>query len=202
MANSIPFNQGATGSYSYGGRTGIIPAALTANSEIYQFRWIPAVTTRLAVIRRIRISAAVSTTFFAAGVPLQIDLIKSVGWSAVGTGGTGIDPSTFLKRRTDFLSSGLVASDMRIATTAALGAGTKTLESLSLSSIVAGGPITASLNGTIFPTTDLWRPDASDGDTPLILKTGEGFSIVVVAVPGTGTWTAGINVDWIEVTDY
>src|SRR5438046_1072246 len=70
-----PTDHGALGAYLYGGFTGILPAALAANSEIYQFRWTD--VTRLAIIRKIRISACVSTIFFAAGVPVQIDLVKA-----------------------------------------------------------------------------------------------------------------------------
>ena len=196
-----PVDYGALGAYTYGGTTGALAAALGANSEIFQFRWADA--THLAVIRKIRISAAVNSTFFAAGVPVQIDLVKSTSWSAPGTGGTGLTPAALLKRRTNMGSTLVAAGDIRIATTAALGAGTKTLETLSLSFILAAGPITASLNGTIIaPGTILWQAEVGDGENPLVLATNEGFSIRSVAVPATGTWQAAITVDWAEVTAY
>jgi hypothetical protein len=198
---SRPVDHGALGAYAYGGFTGILPAALAANSEIFQFRWADA--TRLAVIRKIRISAAVSTTFFAAGVPVQIDVVKSTGWTGQGTGGTTISPAALLKRRTSMGASLLASGDARIATTAALGAGTKALEGLSLCSIAAAGPITASLNGEIIaPGTILWQAEVGDGEHPLVLAQNEGFSIRSVAVPATGTWTAAVNIDWAEVTAY
>jgi hypothetical protein len=96
----------------------------------------------------------------------------------------------------------LVAGDMRIATTAALGAGTKTLETLSLATVCAPGPITASLNGLILPPTLLYESKASDGDHPLCLVQNEGFSIRSVAVPATGTWTMTVTIDWAEVSAY
>lgn len=196
-----PTDYGSLGAYTYGGFTGIIAAALGANSEIYQFRWTDA--TRFAVIRKIRISACVSTTFFIAGVPVQIDLVKATAWTAAGTGGTAISPAALLKRRTSMGSSLVASGDMRIATTAALGAGTKTLETLSLSTIAASGPITASLNGEIVaPGTIMWQAEVGDGENPLVLVQNEGFVIRSVAVPGTGTWTAAVNVDWAEVTAY
>ena len=198
---SKPIDCGALGSYTYGGFTGILPAALGANSEIFQFRW--ADVTRFAVIRKIRISAAVSTTFFAAGVPIQIDLVKSTAWTVAGTGGTAITPAALLKKRTSMGSTLMAAGDIRIATTAALGAGTKTLETLALSAIVASAPITSSLNGNIInPGTILWQAEIGDGEHPLVLAQNEGFSIRSVAVPATGTWTVGITVDWTEVTSY
>lgn len=196
-----PIDMQGLGAYAWGGATGILPAALAANSEIFQFRWADA--TRLAVIRKIRISAAVSTTFFAAGVPVNIDLIKSTGWTVAGTGGTGVTPAATLKKRTSFPSTLLAAGDMRIATTAALGAGTKTLEANSLGNVVAAGPITASLNGVIIPAgTILWQAEIGDGEHPLVLAQNEGFSIRSVAVPATGTWQATVEVQWAEAVSY
>lgn len=196
-----PTDHGALGSYSYGGFTGILPAALGANSEIFQFRWADA--TRICLINQIRISACVTTTFFAAGVPVQIDLIKSTGWSAAGTGGTGLTPAALLKKRTSMGSTLIAAGDVRIATTAALGAGTKTLETLALSTLIAPGPITASLNGMIIaPGTALHESDVGNGEHPIALVQNEGISIRSVAVPATGTWMASIMIDWTEVTAY
>jgi hypothetical protein len=145
----------------------------------------------------------VTTTFFAAGVPVQIDLIKSTGWTVAGTGGTAITPAATIKKRTSMSSTLLVAGDARIATTAALGAGTKTLEANALSAILAGGPVTASLDGTfIEPGTIMWQAEVADGEHPLVLATNEGLSIRSVAVPATGTWQAAISIDWTEVSSY
>jgi hypothetical protein len=196
-----PFDHGALGHYRYGGFTGIIPAALAAGSEIFQFRWTD--STRLCVMREIRLSACVSTTFFAAGVPVQIDVMKATAWSAQGTGGTAVTPAALLKRETSMGSTLLAAGDMRIATTAALGAGTKTLETYAMAAVVAPGPITASLNGAIVPPgTILWEAQTADGEHPLILVQNEGFVIRSVAVPATGTWMAAIGLDWAEVTSF
>ena len=196
-----PVDYGALGIYSYGGSTGILPAALGANSEIFQFRWVD--PTRFALIRRVRISASVTTTMFAAGVPVEIDMIKSTVWTVQGTGGTGITIGTDLKCRTSMGASLVGAGDMRKATTAALGAGTKTFETNSLRSLVVGGPITASLNGTIImPGTAFWEAEPGDGGHPLLLAANEGFSIRSVAVPATGTWRAAFMVDWAELTAY
>lgn len=197
-ATPRPTEYGSLGHYSIGGFTGILPAALAANSELVQFRWVDA--TRFAVIRKIRMAAAVSTTFFAAGVPMQIDLVKASAWTGQGTGGTGVAISTFSKMRSSMGPSLVASGDMRIATTAALGAGTKTLEGTSLGAILASCPITASLNGSIIaPGTVLWSAEMGDGANPLILAANEGFVIRSVAVPATGTWTAAITVEWAEV---
>ena len=196
-----PTEHGTLGHYKWGASTGILPAALGANSEIVQFRWQN--STNLALINNIRVSACVTTTFFAAGVPIEIDLIKSTAWSVAGTGGNAPTIAAGLKARSNMGNSLMVAGDLRIATTAALGAGTKTLEANSMVSIVAPGPITASLNGQIIaPGTVMWEPDVGDGEHPLLLATNEGFSIRSVAVPATGTWRFAIYVNWTEVASY
>lgn len=195
-----PTDYGALGHYRWGGFTGILPAALAANSEIFQFRWTDA--SRVCMITEVNISAAVSTTFFAAGVPIQLDMVKATGWSAQGTLGTGVTLGAANKKRTSMGSSLMAAGDMRIATTAALGAGTKTLEANSLSTLLAAGPITASLNGTIFGKTTMTDSDMASGEHPLILATNEGIVIRSVAVPATGTWTVSITLKWMELTAF
>lgn len=198
---SMPLDYGALGHYAYGGISGVIPAALAANSEIFQFRWSDA--TRLCAILEVAISASVSTTMFAAGVPVQIDMVKATSWTAAGTGGTRITPAALLKLRTSMGSTLVAASDIAIATTAALGAGTKTLETVALRALAAAGPITGSLNGSIIaPGTMLFCGQISDGQHPLVLAQNEGFVIRSVAVPATGTWTASISVTWAELTAF
>ena len=196
-----PVDHGSLGAYCHGNSTGILPAALGGNSEIYQFRWVDA--TRLAVIRKITMSASVTTTFFAAGVPVEIDMVKATAWTGQGTGGTGLTPAALLKLRTSMGSTLVATGDIRIATTAALGAGTKTLETIPLALIVVGGPITASLAPTIvIPGTTLWESGVEQAGHPLVLAQNEGFIIRSVAVPATGTWRAAFNVSWSEVTAY
>lgn len=183
--------------FCYGGSTGLLPAALAANSEIFQFRWTS--TTAIAAVRRVRVSASCSTILFDAGVPVEIDMVKATGWTSAGTGGTAIAPSTTLRMGAS--ANSLVASgDARKATTAALGAGTKVLEANSISSIVVGGPITLGLNGGLIPVgTILFERNPAEGDRMLELRANEGFSIRSVAVPGTGTWRVSFIVEWDEI---
>lgn len=194
-----PMPLGARGAYSIGLITGILPAALAANSEIAQFRWVDA-SSRIAILRSIQCSACVSTTFFAAGVPVQIEARHARTWTAQGTGGTGTTFGTNdSKKRTNMGTSLMGAGDIRIASTAALGAGTKTLDGSAFASMVAPGPITASLNGTIIPAgTVLWQRNTAD-EYPGVYANNEGFVIRSVAVPATGTWTFSCQVEWCEI---
>jgi len=195
---SYPAEVGARGAYSIGLFTGILPAALAANSEIFQWRWSHA--SFFCIPRAVRISAAVTTTMFAAGVPVEIEMRIARGWTAQGTLGTGITfGANDAKKRSQFASSAAIAGDIRQATTAALGAGTKTLDGTPLRYLVVGGPITASLNGTIIPYSQImWQRDTSD-EYPLVFENNEGFVIRSVAVPATGTWRCAIEVEWTEI---
>ena len=190
---------GTRGAYSLGAITGLLPAALGANSELFQWRWTHA--SYLCLLRSIRISASVSTTMFAAGVPVQIESRIARAWSADGTGGTPVvfSSANTNKKRTDHALSALSDTGVRVATTAALGAGTKNLDTNAFGSLMAGGPITAALNGTIInPGTFLWQRDTAE-EYPILFETNEGFVIRAVAVPGTGTWMASFQIEWAEI---
>jgi len=192
-----PVPYGSLGHYKLGVFTGVLPAALAANSEIFQFRWAHA--TNLALITKIKMSACVSTTFFAAGVPVQLDLVKATGWTVAGTLGTPITMGATGKARTSMGSSLVTAGDIRIAAAAALGAGTKTLEGNSMAGIL--GPGSTATPGTIIPPlTSIWEPDLAEGEHPLLLVQNEGFVIRSVAVPATGTWQVALSVHWAELT--
>lgn len=197
-----PLDVGSLGAYSLGVVTGILPAALGANSEIFQFRWTHA--TNICILRSVRISASVSTTFFAAGVPVQIEMRIARGWSVDGSGGTAqvFSTANTNKKRTSFALSSLSDTGVRVATTAALGAGTKTLDTNPCAFIAAAGPITASLNGLIIPPyTTLWSRDTSD-EYPFTFVQNEGFVIRSVAVPATGTWTLAATIEWAEMASF
>jgi hypothetical protein len=201
-----PTEYSTGGHYSMGAASGIIPAALTTPAELFQFRWSS--SSLLGVVQRVRLSAAVSTTFFAAGVPLNFLLQKSTSWSANGTGGTSITPDVSNKQRTSMASS--VLGDFRIATTAALGAGTKTLETLDFAAAICAGNQAGCDFQALFspgiamqnPAISLFEANVANGMHPLVLAQNEGFSLVLNAVPATGTWQFGIDVQWAEVAQY
>ena len=193
---SKPIEYGVNGHYSRGAITGILTAALAANSEIFQFLWSS--TTLIAIINRVRISACISTTFGTSGTANTIALVKYTGSTAIGTGGTSTATGATCKGRTTMASSAV--GDFRISTTAALGAGTKTLEANPLAQITGPFPPSGTNNGQIIaPGTILLESSVVSGMHPLILGPGEGFSITSVSAPAAGTWTLAVDVMWTEL---
>lgn len=208
-SRSVPFNYTTYGMYRLGVTSGIIPATPLSNAEIFQFRWNPSNRNIIAIINRIRISIATSTTQFAAGVPVSITLTRASAWSAQGTGGSGVTPAALHKLDSNMASTALAAGDCRITGTDAtgLGAGTKTLEGNFMGHLVVGQKITAELDQHMLGPSDLFYADVANGGHPLILRAGaaaanaEGIAIRATA-PATGTWRASIEVEWAESTSY
>ena len=207
-SRAVPFNYTTYGMYRLGVTSGIIPATPLSAGEIFQFRWNPTDRSIIAIIKRIRVSVAVSTTYFAAGVPLALSLTRASAWSAAGTVGTGITPAATCKFDSAMASTALVAGDCRIAGTdaAGLGAGTKTLEANFIGSVVINQPITASVAPPLL-LADLFDDNVGNGGHPIILRAGaaaanaEGIAIRATA-PATGTWRASVEIEWAESNSY
>lgn len=181
----------ATGHFAVSAVSGTMAAALAANAEIAQFRFTHA--TNLCVVRRVRIWAG-SVVGFTAGF-FRFELIAARGWTADGSGGAA---STLTGNNNKLRTAMTTVSGaaLRCATTAALGAGTKTLDAQGLASV--GGSVTATAGDRLIsPSVDIF--DADDGPMhPLVLANQEGFAIRAT-VPATGTWTFGVDVSFHEV---
>jgi len=190
-----PMELGTRGAYALGQMTGIIAA--TTTGEVFQMRWIDA--TRLMLLRSVLVSGVVSTTAFAAGVPVQLGMRVARSWSADGTGGTAIVFSTANtnKKRTSFPLSLFSDTGVRIATTAALGAGTKTLDT-NRCAMVLGCAGAATGNTYVINPTYMWQRNTPD-EYPFVFAQNEGFIIEIVAVPATGTWSLSVQVEWAEI---
>lgn len=175
--------------------SGVMAAALAANSEIYQFRVVDATELRKFRILSVLFSAAVDTVGFTAGAA-QFELVPATGWSAAGTGGTtatltGNNAKYRRAQNTNILG---VSGEIRVASTVALTAGTKTLDIQGVAGLTAG----AGAAGTVivFPADFLQAGTTIDGD-PLIVSNQEGFAIRAT-VPVLGTWKFSVSVIWAE----
>lgn len=196
-----PLDVGALGHYRISMASGTIAAALAANGELFQFRWTHA--SNLCVVHKILISAGANVAATAAAlVALEATIARS--WSADGTGGTAATlTGNNQKTRT---SMGTTLGAARMATTAALGAGTKTLDAHGIGNVVLGigtGAITTAADLNILPKTDLLEMDGNEPH-PIVLATNEGFVIKngATAWPAGMTWSLGVTVVWAEVAAY
>ena len=187
---SLPRDVGVLGAYAASSTNGatVMTAGLAANSEILQFRWTDA--TRVATIRSVRFDMG-SVVAFVAG-QLLISLTIARAFTVAGSGGAAlVMTGNNNKKRTTFGTS--LVGEIRGATTAALGAGTKTLDANPLGSFSFAAPTTV---GPIITNQYLWTRDTSD-ECPLILAANEGL-VVRATVPGTGTWYFGVDIEWTE----
>ena len=198
---------GITLSSAYEGRayqttasTGVMAAGQAANSEIVQFRWLStAPTAKRCRLLNVSITAIGLGTAFAAGA-VEFDMKVARGWTAAGTGGatltlTGNNAKYRTSQLTPFLGSG--GGEIRVATTAALGAGTKTFDAqnyASLLSVVGAVAFTNLISTTTPPLYSILQPQIP----PLVFADQEGFSILAT-VPATGTWQACIVITWAEI---
>jgi len=207
-----PQDYGALGHYRAVLTTGTIAAGMAANGELVQMRWVDA-TGKVCVITHIAVLEFRNiTTAFAAG-PYNFNVIRSTAWTVDGGGGGAVsvvDPQ--LQLRAAAMGASLFSTGFRLATTAALTAGTKTFDTLPMGAcfgnvgstpaiaqlyIPAGSPVT----GYGGPGVDLINPDTGAGEHPIVLAQNEGISIRAT-VPATGTWIASFLVKWAELTAF
>ena len=196
-----PADYGSLGSYALAAPTGTIAAALAANSELAQFRWTDA--TRLAALRKVAISAGMNVAASAAAL-LSLQAIIARSFSAAGTGGTALTiTGNNGKLRTSMGTT--LLGELRVATTAALGAGTKTLDTQAIGILSYGvltGAITVTPNGKLFPFTPLYDCDNLDGH-PVVLAQNEGVVIRSGIIGPAGmTWALGVTFRWSELAAY
>lgn len=191
----MPLDYGALGTYRKSLLSGTMAAGLAANSEIFQFRWTDA--TRLCAVRRVTLDGlSGSATAFAAGFG-KVDMVPARSWSADGSGGTaGTLTGNNGKLRTSMGTMLLGAT--RIASTAALTAGTKTLDTDPIGQISLSFGIVVSVQYA--NNIPLFGEDPGP-EHPLVLAQNEGF-VLRATVPATGTWQFGVTVVWSELTAF
>jgi len=202
--NVRPEDCGNLGHYLSAVFTGNMAAGAGALSEIVQLRYTG--SNKVLVYDVILEHFRSLGTAFAAGNYL-FDFIKSTSWTVDGTGGATQVPE---KLRTSMAAPTVT---IRVATTAALGAGTKTLNTnayrtlrgivstgvnaMQLGSIGAAANITVGYPGSFSMIPDFGAPN----DYPVVLAQNEGLSIRAT-VPGTGVWEAAFSFRFAEVANY
>lgn len=191
----------AAGHYSIARATNGIAAGAASDSEVFQFRWTS--TTKLAVVYEIGITGMRATTAFAAG-PIDIKGTKARAWTVDGSGGNDLTPTADVAQMRTNMGDSVVGA-IRIADTAALTAGTKTLDSTNFAVITthssAGVGSATPIIGSIYLAgiaMQFFKPELGNGESPLVLAANEGF-VIRCTVPATGVWSLGVRVRWAEI---
>ena len=200
-----PTDYGALGFYQLGMTSGILAAALAANTDVFQFRWTDA--TRFAAIQYISLTFQPLTLFTAATLTdFGFDAFAARSWSGVGSGGTAATlTGNSFKTRTSMGTT--LVGDIRISSTAALTAGTRTLDGNAFASSIGKfqrvNPAAATEETYVNQPHLIWSPQVSNGEAPLVLASNEGFVIRNRGVwPAAGTGEIEVNVRWGEYTAY
>jgi hypothetical protein len=179
------------GWYSFGATSGLL-TAVAAAGPVFSLR---NTGSNLLMIRRVQVGFGVTTAFTAAQL-LAYNLLFARSFTASDSGGTALYTAGMNKHRTGFTNI-TSAPDIRIATTAALTAGTRTLDTVPLG-VAAGG---ATAVGVALSPVLLLSHDA--GDYPVILAQNEGLVITNgVAMGAAGVINLHVNVEFAEVASY
>jgi hypothetical protein len=194
-----PVDYGSLGQYRIAMLSGTMAAGLGAGSEVFQARWTA--SPQLALIWGMSVDGlSGSATAFAAGFSLfSVTIARS--WTADGGGGTAATLTGNNQKLRTSMGTTLMGS-IRVASTAALTAGTKTLDSQPEGQISLAMGTTASVNYLgqvgLYGSSSL---ESGGNPSPIVLAQNEGLS-VKATVPGTGTWQFGISMAWSEVATY
>lgn len=189
-----PLYGGLLGEYSMSLASGTIAAGASAASPIFSFRYGGK---GIAIVKRVTINVYTRDTAFTAGDGI-FRLFAARSFTASDSGGTAATLTTNNgKLRTSFATTAV--SDIRISSTAALTAGTRTLDATALATATV--PVAGTVTYTkLVDDLILWsKPTA--GDYPLAVATNEGF-VISATVPATGTWSASVTVEWAEYSSF
>lgn len=186
------------GQYTLSEFTGLT-TGIAANGEVFQVRWTDA--TNLMVLRYLKVRWATITGFTAAQ-ECALSASKVSSWSADGSGGTTITPSVSNTTNRNSYPVSKIGS-MRISTTGALTAGTKT---------IAANPFLTVMRKTMAAAATVQDTDfesefrSREGNvSPIILAQNEGIVVRnVIAQGAAGTARLSITMYWEEIlaTDY
>lgn len=198
-----PNEKGVYGSYSIFAASGTIAAGMAAALPIFQVRWTQNGISFL--LRKLVLTAGNTATAFTAGLA-SFDLRKLTGFTVADTtNGTQIlltAPKSQVKTTRQAASqlSNTSFGSIYVLNTSASGltGGTKTADTNALAGIQTSIPAVAGTQIIPAPGMQLWDV-GEGGKEPLELVMNEGFEIRSVAIPATGTWAAGVYMEWDEV---
>jgi hypothetical protein len=202
-----PTDAGALGHYRVSVPTGTLTAGLAAGGQIFSLRWADA--TRLLVLKSLNVKVLTLTPFTGATLSDygSVDAVVARSFTVAASGGTAVTlTGNNAKVRTSMATS--LVNTMQVATTAALTAGTQTLDAQAFKSSLVRGNRTnpAAATEEAVASTDnglALNFNVSNGEYPIVLAANEGIVIRNRTVwPIAGTAMYVIDVAWAEVTAY
>lgn len=137
------------------------------------------------------------TTAYTTAQMNDFELIRATGWTVADTGGTIVTPA---KKRNEGMAA--PKTSINVATTAALSAGTRTIDSTGVRVAVDGPPNVAIPTATLaVPRTELPLYDFKEhGGHPLALDYQEGLIVrAITAMGAVGVVKAYVAGEFIEV---
>lgn len=198
-----PIEYAATGAilgghFAIATMTGLMAAGIATGAQVFQVRWVDP-TGKFFLLKRFFIQCSTATGFAATTVGAPLELIIGHGASANGTGGGTVAPNSISNRMRQGMNTSAFASagEIRIATTAALGAATgQALEPAAIASCMGAD------NRTLVSTPIMTLFDASAGNHPLFLNSGDTLVVRTVSPAATGTWFMSATMEWVETVVY
>lgn len=168
-------------------------AGVGANGTVFSFRYTGA---GLAIIQKVRLGVEVTTAFTAAQL-IEFALVVARAFTASDSLGTAATlTGNNAKKRSSSASTGV--GDIRISSTAALTAGTRTLDA---QPFVVDGLYSAGLVSGAAPELIDFTDGRIDGE--LVCATNEGFVITMpTAMGAAGVIRLWVSVAWSEVTTW
>ena len=180
---------------SVGAVSGAVAGSVGANGQLCSMLWEDSSYSALVT----RITVAAKCEVFSSGIGADFQAIVGRGATAAPSGGTAIVPGSSTACQAlssqDYPASLFNSEgDLRIASTAALTAGTLTLDTTGIGyAMVAGNAV--GVGGTY----DLYRWGVHPA-RPLVLANNEAL---IIRTPGgwgaSNTWRVGVTIEWAEV---
>ena len=186
----------SAGAYQIGVRSGLM-TVVAANAPVFSFRFAPG-TGQLCVVKRVTVGW-ITTTGFTAGQIMGFGLFYARNFLASDSGGTAVAPISNSSQQLRTKLDTTQVTDLRISTTGALTAGTRTLDAQALGAVRFYSPTTTA--GNHLTATNLLLYSATDH--PIVLQNNEGLVInnqVLMGAAGVGVLS--VNVEWFETDAY
>jgi hypothetical protein len=207
-----PPDIGIGGSYRMSLISGVIAAGIAGNSPVWEMRW--GSNNLVAIVRKLKIQAVASTTAFnATAADSSFSLYRAQGFSAMD--GTGATFAAFTVGKTGASSTRYPASAMAgdtstnrtgaggiaISNTAAMSAGSKTLDTQAIAKVINRILASAAAETAITPDPSDYMIDPAEAHVlaPIELQASEGLVVMADAITATGTWRLKVDVAWDEV---